>query len=457
MLKTDLTQFENDLNEVVRQFDGGENLEIVMNCALAEKAKDNFSVSVNIENSCYDYVYTLSCCNALEEKRYKKRYLKSSLYQALSAYFGVELPWGALTGIRPTKLAYQSLSERGEFHDYFTKNMFVSEKKTKLISDILNAQSDYIEHNDDNCDLFLGIPFCPSRCSYCSFVSNVISKEKLLKDYVGALIKETLASKRLIKNLRSVYIGGGTPVALENEDFCRILQAVGNPQTEYTVEAGRPDCITEEKLEIMKSYGVTRVCVNPQTFCNETLKRLNRLHTAEDIFDKYALTKRYGFDVNMDLIAGLSGEDFATFKNSVDTAISLRPENITIHTLSLKHGSKLKESCERLIVADIEKMVDYAHETLYKAGYNPYYLYRQKYMAGNLENTGYALKGKECVYNIDIMEETAQIIANGANAVSKSVENDLNKIERCGAPKDIKTYIEKVDSIIGAKKALFGR
>lgn len=456
MLITEFNQFENDLNEVIRQFDGAENIEIAMNCSLAETAKDNFSVSVEIEKKRYTYVYTHISGNALEEKRYRKRYLKSSLYQALSSHFNEQLPWGALTGIRPTKLAYQSISERGEFYDYFTKNMFVTEKKAKLINNILNAQSGYIDYNDDNCNLFLGIPFCPSRCSYCSFVSNIISQEKQLDNYVLALIKETLASKSLIKNLRSVYIGGGTPVALDNEHFLKILSAVGNPKTEYTVEAGRPDCITKEKLEIMKGYGVTRVCVNPQTFSDETLKRLNRLHSSQDIFEKYDLTKKYGFDVNMDLIAGLSGEDFATFKHSVDTAISLKPENITIHTLSLKHGSKLKESCARLVVSDIEKMVDYAHEALYNAGYNPYYLYRQKYMAGNLENTGYALKGKECVYNIDIMEETAQIIANGANAVSKRVENALNKIERCGAPKDVKTYIEKVDTLIEMKKALFG-
>ncbi len=456
MIKTNFNEFNNDLQEVIREFNGGDELDIEMNYSIDSFLSDNFIVSVKICEKVYKYSFAFAYENQLEEKRYKKRYLKSSLYQALSDYLKISLPWGALTGIRPSKLAYQSISERGEFYNYFTQKMFVSPKKAKLIGDILEAQSSYIEKCDDNANLFLGIPLCPSRCAYCSFLSSVISKEKYLKEYIQALIKETKASLSLIKKLRSVYIGGGTPVSLSDEDFSAILDVVGNPNVEYTVEAGRPDCITEQKLAIMKEHNVTRVCVNPQTFCDETLKRLNRLHTAKDIIDKYFLTKSFGFDVNMDLIAGLTGEDFETFKKSVDTAISLRPENITVHTLSLKHGSVLKESCDRLSDKDIEKMVDYSHEALYKAGYNPYYLYRQKYMAGNLENTGYALKGKECIYNIDIMEETAQIVANGANSVSKCVVNSLNKIERYGSPKDIKTYTEKIDVIIAKKKELFG-
>ncbi|HBK02626.1 MAG TPA: coproporphyrinogen dehydrogenase HemZ, partial [Clostridiales bacterium] len=242
---------------------------------------------------------------------------------------------------------------------------------------------------------------------------------------------------------------------LKTEHFAAVLDAIGKQNIEYTVEAGRPDCITEEKLKLMKEYGVTRVCVNPQTFSDKTLALIGRKHTAQETIDKYFLTKSYGFDVNMDLIAGLPEETFFDFKASLDKAIELSPENITVHTLCLKKGSKLKESMDRLTGEEVPKMVDYAHIALHSASYSPYYLYRQKYMAANLENTGYAKAGKECIYNIDIMEEIASILACGANAVGKRLFSTENRIERLGEPKDIKTYLNKLDKIIEEKNQLF--
>lgn len=447
MLNTNYQNFSSDLNEVLNEFINFDQDVTVF----GQVFKDTFSVSVNACDKEYNYSYQYNPNGALEEKRYQKRFLKLSLYKALSDFTGEKLPWGALTGIRPTKLAYQ----QGEgFKKFFTDVMLVSQEKTKLIADILNTQKSIYSRNPDNGNLFVSVPFCPTRCAYCSFISNEISKEKRLSDYVDKVLEEVRASKPLIKNLRSVYIGGGTPVALPIDLFKKLMDGIGKQTVEYTVEAGRPDAITPEKLQIMKDYGVTRVCVNPQSFSDKTLEVIGRKHTAKDVIEKYWLVKSFGFDVNMDLIAGLTGECFEDFKNSIDTAISLSPENITVHTLCLKAGSKLKESTEKLSDAQVSDMVEYAHKTLSAAGYNPYYLYRQKYMAGNLENTGYAKPDKECVYNIDIMEETTDIVANGANAVSKKVCQN-GKIVRIGAPKDTLSYINKADGLIEQKKLLF--
>ncbi len=447
MLNTNFENFKCDLSEVLNEFTSFDG-DVTVSGSIDGEV---FSAEVMVEEKRYNYTYPYKPTLPIEEKRLQKRFLKLSLYKALSDYTCVKLPWGALTGIRPTKLAYQ---QRENFKDFFLNTMLVSPQKTDLIEKILQTQKGIYRKNAGDGDLFVSVPFCPTRCAYCSFISNEISKEKLINGYIDGLLREIEASKPLIKNIRSVYIGGGTPVALFDELFYKLLEGIGNLGVEYTVEAGRPDAITESKLKIMKEFGVTRVCVNPQTFKDETLELIGRRHTANDIIDKYDLVKSYGFDVNMDLIAGLPNEDLADFRNSIDTAISLQPENITVHTLCLKSGSKLKESVTRLSEGEVSKMVEYSHESLQNNGYYPYYLYRQKYMAGNLENTGYAKAGKACVYNVDIMEETTDIIANGANAVSKKVSEN-GKITRLGAPKDTATYISKVETLIKEKISLF--
>ena len=291
-------------------------------------------------------------------------------------------------------------------------------------------------------------------------MSEEIGKSKNASAYVDALVTEISETLKFTGKVRSVYIGGGTPVSLSVTDLEKILVAVSpiiKNAIEFTVEAGRPDCITEEKLLLLKKYGVTRLCVNPQTFHDKTLKIIGRNHTVNDIFEKFELVKKYGFIINTDLIAGLNGETFEDFKYSVDTAIKLDAENITIHTLCLKKGSKLKESTDRLSEGEVYNMVEYAHQALQNAGYNPYYLYRQKYTAGNLENTGYSKPNYECVYNANVMEEFSDNIACGANAVSKRVFNENNRIERYGSPKDILTYINKLPEIIKSKQELYKR
>jgi len=453
MLTTDALSVKPDLLEVVNLFDGAEELEIIHS---AREEGFTFYNRVTVDGRVYEYKNELPFSTPLENKRYFKRFAKLSVYRALSGRLGVSMPWGALTGIRPTKLAYAHIDD---FEKFLTEEMLVSPKKAEVVRRIIEAQKGVYSADTANADFFVGIPFCPSRCAYCSFVSSEISKAKNLEEYIDALVREIEESKPLVKNLRSIYIGGGTPVSLPKPLLLRVLGAIGkNPGVEYTVEAGRPDCIDEETLSVLKNFGVTRVCVNPQTFNDGTLELLGRKHTAADVIEKFYLAKEFGFDINTDLIAGLTGENLGMFRYSLDKALSLRPENITVHTLCLKKGAKLKESTSRLSAGEVSEMVDYAFETLTAAGYEPYYLYRQKYMAGNLENTGYTLPGKACVYNVDVMEEIAQNVACGANAVSKAIrENAETKIVRYGAPKDIKTYIEKTDAIIAEKKNLFSQ
>lgn len=448
-IKTDQPQFLAELIEESKFFAGADNLDI--DCKHGERG-ENFHDAIMIDGKVYDYENSRAFSGEPERKRYAKRFTKLALYLSLSDYLKIDLPWGALTGIRPVKFAY---NEGDDWRNVMKNQMRVSDKKIEMVSKIMETQKPFYVADENANDLFIGIPFCPSRCSYCSFVSNVVSSEKHLTEYVDALCKEIEDAKPLIKKLNSVYIGGGTPVSLPTELLERILVSVGNVDCEYTVEAGRPDCIDDTVLTLLKKYGVTRICVNPQTFNDKTLELIGRKHTGDDIKVKFTLAKKYGFDVNMDLIAGLPEETFEDFRYSLDTAVSLSPDDVTVHTLSLKKGSKLKESVERLEAGEIEKMIDYAYETLTKNGYDPYYTYRQKYMAGNLENTGYAKKGKACVYNVDVMEEITDNLACGANAVSKKLFDGGDRIERYGAPKDIATYIAKIDTIIDEKNKLF--
>ena len=455
MIETNLPAFLGDLKETVGMFINAEDLNI------RHEFKENNGKFVNtviIDGKTYafgNYVGELK--GETLKKRIVKRYAKLSLYKALSKFLGVELPWGALTGVRPTKLAYDEINAGRDFTELFKETMLVSDKKTELIARIIENQRGIYEKREGNTDFFVFIPFCPSRCEYCSFITaDIKSAQKRVTEYVDALICEIEESAKLVKNLRSIYVGGGTPVSLPNELLEKVLTAIEKigKCAEFTVEAGRPDAINKENLDILKKHGVTRICINPQTFNDQTLKRIGRNHTADDIFKAYELAKN-DFSVNMDLIAGLFGESFSDFKYSLDKAISLSPDDITVHTISVKRGSRLFESEKRVSVSDIEEMIDYAHETLYKNGYEPYYLYRQKYMAGNLENTGYAKNKKFCIYNVDVMEEIADNVACGAGAVSKKVDYYGEKIVRYGNPKDVPTYIEKIGRINSEKAVIF--
>ena len=397
----------------------------------------------------------------LEFKRFERRFSKLRLYHILSDLYEEEMPWGALTGIRPTKLAYTEIEQGRDFTDLF-RLMRVREDNIRLVGDILNTQKGIYEKKDGNTDLFVSIPFCPTKCAYCSFITAPIDKTRhFLPAYLDCLDKELAAAKESIGNLRSVYIGGGTPFALDAPDLERVLKSIDPlykgvaPQVEYTVEAGRPDVFSEEKLKLLKDYGVTRICINPQSFSNETLQKIGRKHTAEDIYKAFEMSEKYGFIVNVDLIAGFADETPSIFQQSVQKAVETGAENITVHCLSLKSWAKLKEETSYLENDFISDMVAISRSILSENGYAPYYMYRQKYQVGNNENVGWTKPNKACVYNIDIMEETADNLAVGANAVSKRVWTEKGLITRFASQKDLPTYMANVEEIIQKKREFF--
>ncbi len=448
---------EPELMDVVRLFEGAEELEISHDFDVVGACYENkFRLGV------YEYGYRDFdlATSPLEQKSLIKRYAKLSLYKLLSETFHKTLPWGSLTGIRPTRLAYKEIGKSGDFAPRF-RDLGVSEENIALVKRVLEGQKGVYERKQGNCDLFVSLPFCPTKCAYCSFITAPIAAtKKFMPAYLEALERELEAAAPLIQNLRSVYIGGGTPFVLEPEELERVLALVAplrKNNCEYTVEAGRPDTFTEEKLELCKKYGVTRICINAQSFSDKTLEKIGRKHTAEDLYRAFAMAKPFSFDVNCDLIAGLTDESLQEFEKSVDAAISLAPENITVHTLCLKKGARLKEETARLQDGLLAEMIAYSREKLTAAGYEPYYLYRQKYMAGAHENVGWTKPNKACVYNVDVMEEIADNLAVGANAISKKLFEQEERIERYGSPKDLPTYLQKIEKIIEEKNKLFAQ
>ena len=457
---TNVESFRNELEDVVRAFDPFVNLAEDGECAVADISVGDKEIVttvniLNIPTITNKYIRDPSWSDLLL-KRNIKRFLKRDFYDALSAATGKRLAYGSLTGIRPTKLFYELLAEgkspRKELVDYFR----VSEEKAKLISDIIDTQRGIYLSETEKTDWFVNIPFCPSRCHYCSFISEVINpKKNRLIEYVNALIRDILAVTLSAKR-RAIYVGGGTPSSLPANLLFDVLRAIDGKGEEFTVEAGRPETITDEKVAVMRAANVTRISINPQSFKQETLDVIGRRHKTEDIFRAYELVRSGGvFDVNMDFITMLPGESLRDFRYSIDTAIDLLPENITVHSLSIKRGSVFAETnydnfSDRLAL----EMSDYARDALEKAGYMPYYMYRQKNTTGRLENIGYALPGKQCKYNVDIMEETHDIYASGAGAISKRIFGD-GLIKRFAEVKDIKGYLERIDEMIEKKIEFF--
>ncbi len=414
-----------------------------------------------VDGAAYSFEDRWQVCDELAFQRLERRFAKLRLYQILSDLYRETMPWGALTGIRPTKLAYREIEEGGDFQALF-RAMGVQENNIRLVEQILAAQEGIYEKKDGNTDLFISLPFCPTKCAYCSFITAPIDKTRhFLPAYLDCLDKEFAAAKESVGNLRSIYIGGGTPFALDVPDLERVLKATDgifkscNPAAEYTVEAGRPDVFSEDKLRLLKDYGVTRICINPQSFSDETLQKIGRKHTEADVYRAFEFSQKFGFSVNVDLIAGLTDEKPEVFEQSVKKAVQTNADNITVHCLSLKSGAKLKEEVSYLENDFISYMVASSRVLLSENGYLPYYMYRQKYQVGNNENVGWTKPNKACVYNIDIMEETADNLAVGANAVSKRVYNDKGLITRFASQKDLKTYIEKIDEIIKKKRKFF--
>ena len=454
---TDCAFLENELLDVVRLFK--RRPEILTHSFRFEEGV--FFNAFTVDGNAFSFEDRGQVCDELLFKRLERRFSKLRLYEILSRLYNEKMPWGALTGIRPTKLAYMELEQGKPFENLF-RRMQVCEENIRLIGDILNAQKGIYEKKDGNTDLFVSIPFCPTKCAYCSFITAPIDKTKhFLPAYLDALEKELASVGESVGNLRSIYVGGGTPFALGTEELARVLKAVDPlyraymPTREYTVEAGRPDVFTEEKLALLKEYGVTRICINPQSFSNDTLQKIGRRHTEEDVYRAFEMSAKFGFTINVDLIAGLADETPSVFTESVKKAVETGADNITVHCLSLKSGAKLKEETDYLENDFISAMVASSREILTQNGYEPYYMYRQKYQVGNHENVGWTKPGKACVYNVDIMEETADNLAVGANAVSKRVYTEKGLITRFASQKDLKTYIENVDTIIEKRREFF--
>lgn len=383
---------------------------------------------------------------------FERTAVKTAIFDALCQATGRSSPWGILTGIRPA-LYYEKLRVHyGEDAERILKEVFrLTDEKIRLCRQVLEGRRLAVEKNtEDSASLYLSVPFCPSRCSYCSFVSAVTGRDgKLIPDYLEKLLLEAEKLAERIREdgkiLRSVYVGGGTPSVLSPEQIEKLLGAVDRlflsryPVEEFTFEAGRPDTITEEKFRVLENGGVTRVSINPQTLSQSVLDAVGRKHTVEQFFRAYETASRFRFDKNVDLIAGLPTDTEEGFRRSLDGITALRPECLTVHTLYLKRAAdfgQTERAAEIAAEADsrvIAAMLGYTQETAGKTGYRPYYLYRQKNTMGNGENIGYSLEGHECLYNIWMMDDLQQVYGLGAGAVTKIVSKE--KITREGNTK----------------------
>lgn len=376
-----------------------------------------------------------------------ERLLAAALYNCLTSASGYTPPWGILTGVRPAKLFARLAEADGtaEAEEYFKNSLFVSDSKIKLCRRTVEAEGRITELSSPRSfSLYISIPFCPTRCSYCSFVSHSVAQAgKLIPQYIKLLTEEIALNGHIARELglklETVYIGGGTPTALTAEQLEAVMSAVKTAFNlseirEYTVEAGRPDTVTREKLEVIRQMGGGRISINPQTMDNAVLERIGRRHTAEDTVAAYMLARKCGFDnINTDLIAGLPGDTPSGFNNTLSRVLDLSPESVTVHSLSIKRASTLNTAGlfpEARVGIDAAEMVESAEKTLTYAGFSPYYMYRQSKTVGNLENVGYALAGRECLYNVYTMDETHTVLACGASAVTKLREPHGDKIER---------------------------
>ena len=400
-----------------------------------------------------------------------KRIINRSMFNYLNEKYDVNVPWGILTGIRPVKIVNNLLDEGmepGDIRIHMKKQYLITDEKLDLIIDIAQRERMFIYPlSEKKISLYVSIPFCPTRCLYCSFPSHPLAKfGDLRSDYIEKLLKEARGLADIIKmqnkEIETFYIGGGTPTALEAEQLDVLIKGLFeifdlNNIKEFTVEAGRPDSITEDKLKTLKKHNVSRISINPQTMNQKTLDIVGRKHSVEDIKDCFYMARRLGFDnINMDIILGLPGETTEMVENTMKEIVLLDPESVTVHTLALKRASELninKDNYKDALTGYqvMIDMIDISRRYMKEYGYNPYYMYRQKHMLGNLENIGYAKEGKECLYNMQIMEERQSNYAIGAGAVSKFVYLDENRIERVDDVKNLEVYLDRVDDMIMKK------
>ncbi len=414
------------------------------------------------------------CARRLKAKdetvRLRRQILQQSIYLAALPHLDNPPAWGALAGVRPTKLSTRHLLEGGtaKSADRLLKNVyFVTSQRRKLAVDCsLSTVNAVNKTNPNDISLYVGIPFCPTRCSYCSFVSRTVGKRTdMIEPYLNALYKELAHTGKLLANskktIRTIYIGGGTPTTLTSGQMARLLDTIRSAFDlsrciEFTVEGGRPDTLNGEKLNAICTHGADRMSINPQTMEAQVLRACGRPHSPEDILKQYNLAVEAGFKaINMDLIAGLPKDSYEGFCRSLNAVADLRPANITVHTLALKKGADLFEHPMHLPdFAEVSRMVDFANAVLPTLGYKPYYLYRQKYMSGSFENVGWSRDGLDCLYNIYMMEETHTILSLGGGGMTK-VNLPDGTLQRFHNPKFPEQYIAQIDSVLSQKEALF--
>lgn len=404
-----------------------------------------------------------------------KEQLKKAVYSYFKEVYGITLPWGTLVGIRPSKIALELL-EKGMKEEaiinYFYDHYMASKEKAQLCIDIARNENKFVNSDSNSISVYIGMPFCPTRCLYCSFTSNPIGgNKKLVEPYLEALKLEIREMSRFIYEkgltIESIYFGGGTPTAIEDEQFEDLMSVIYSNFIknfyikEFTVECGRPDSITVSKLSSMKKYGVSRISINPQTMNDETLKSIGRNHNSKDVEDKFILARELGFDnINMDVIVGLPGEGIEEVENTCERLLKLKPDSLTVHGMSIKRASRLYEDLclnKKYTIAsqlELNEMYGLTRKLAIDLSMIPYYMYRQKNMVGNMENIGYSHCGKECIYNIQMIEEKQTIIALGADAVSKVVFLDENRIERFPNVKDVREYTSRINEMIEKKKEL---
>ena len=472
ILKVENHKFHYEMENLCRVFYPYETIRVIRD---GEEGEDSLLVVTSLaENEC-NYQVSVSWSNgerdchkacAVADYDDCERQMAVLLYSILCEMTGYTPQWGILTGVRPSKLMNTLVSEMGDeaAKKYFSEKLLVSQQKAELAYSVAKAEEKIMSLSDERSfSLYVSIPFCPTRCNYCSFVSHSIAQaKKLIPDYVDKLCEEIRITAEIANGLglrlESVYWGGGTPTTLSAEQLDRVCGEIEknfdfSQCREYTIEAGRADTVTAEKLDVIRKYGITRISINPQTFNDDVLVSIGRRHTVSDVLDIYKTARDKDFgNINMDLIAGLTDDSFESFCNSIDTAISLNPENITLHTLALKRSSKIVTGG-----IDVEsgetanKMLEYAQNRFYQSGYIPYYMYRQSRSLGNLENVGWCKPGYECLYNIFMMEECHTVLAVGAGAVIKLKEPYGRNIERIFNYKYPYEYISRFDELVERK------
>ena len=471
--------FEQDIRELLMAFYPGETFTHKEEEAgeaelIVRGVRDGNSFSLDVTPVKKEAVHFALIYPDFSNRFETKNEINQTLYRLLSVQTGRELPWGTLTGIRPTKIALTKLYDGWtdeQIETYMRETYFTSKEKIDLSIDVAERERRLLSTIDyeNGYSLYVGIPFCPTPCLYCSFTSYPIGAwEKKVHLYLEALFKELdyVAEKMKGRTLDTVYFGGGTPTSLKAEELDALLTKIENTfdlskVQEFTVEAGRPDSITEDKFKVLRAHNISRISINPQTMKQATLDLIGRHHTVDMVKEKFRMARDLGFDnINMDLIIGLPEEDIDDVRSTMEQVRELAPDSVTVHSLAIKRAARLnifKERYANLKIQNTQEMIDLTAKYAREMGLEPYYLYRQKNMAGNFENVGYAAPGKACIYNILIMEEKQTIVACGAGTTTKVTFPAENRLERAENVKDVASYIERIDEMIDRKEKLLSK